>query len=137
MQRLASDTTPNLVLMTYDLARFAVTDLFFVPKQFFTPAIIEARPPLRDTARRAGWVGSKIVLRDVPESGKVWCVKGGEALPRDAVLEQWRSTLFLRGAGLAARGWLSPPLRSGRSSRETPSNWRFHTAALRATVAPH
>jgi type II restriction enzyme len=22
------------------------------------------------------------------------------------VLEQWRSTLFLRGAGLAARGWL-------------------------------
>jgi type II restriction enzyme len=106
MQRLASDTSPNLMLMNYDLARFAVTDLFFVPKQFFTPAIIEARPPLSPTARRAGWVGSKIVLRDVPESGKVWFVRGGEALAKDAVLEQWRSTLFLRDAGLAARGWL-------------------------------
>ena len=31
MQRLASDTSPNLMLMNYDLARFAVTDLFFVP----------------------------------------------------------------------------------------------------------
>jgi type II restriction enzyme len=99
MQRLASDTSPNLMLMNYDLARFAVTDLFFVPKQFFTPAIIEARPPLAATAQRAGWVGSKIVIRDVPESGKVWFVRGGEALERDAVLAQWRSTLFLRDAG--------------------------------------
>jgi len=104
--RLASDTSPNLMLMNYDLARFAVTDLFFVPKQFFTAAIIEARPPLAATARRAGWVGSKIVLRDVPESGKVWFVRGGEALGRDAVREQWRSTLFLRDANAAARGWL-------------------------------
>ena len=29
MQRLASDDSPNLMLMNYDLARFAVTDLFF------------------------------------------------------------------------------------------------------------
>ena len=34
-ERLAADTNPNLILMNYDLARFAVTDLFFVPKQFF------------------------------------------------------------------------------------------------------
>jgi type II restriction enzyme len=106
MQRLSSDTSPNLMLMNYDLARFAVTDLFFVPKHFFTPAIIEARPPLSPTARRAGWVGSKIVLRDVPESGKVWFIRGGAALEPEAVREQWRSTLFLRDTGLGARGWL-------------------------------
>jgi len=111
LQRLASDTSPNLMLMNYDLARFAVTDLFFVPKQFFTPAIIEARPPLAATARRAGWVGSKIVLRDVPEAGKVWFVKGGSALERAAVLAQWRSTLFLREAGVATRGWLIEVMR--------------------------
>ena len=104
--RLASDTSPNLMLMNYDLARFAVTDLFFVPKQFFTSAIIEARPPLAATARRAGWVGSRIVLQGVPESGKVWFVRGGAALDRGAVLAQWRSTLFLRDAGVGARGWL-------------------------------
>jgi len=106
LQRLASETNPNLMLMNYDLARFAVTDLFFVPKHFFVPEIIEERPPLAATARRAGWVGSNILLREVPASGKVWFVRGGEALGKPEVLEQWRSTLFLRDAGAAARGWL-------------------------------
>ena len=124
-----TDTNPNLALMSSDLARFAVTDFFFVPKQFFTPAIIEARPPLAATAQRAGWVGSKIVLRDVPESGKVWLVRGGEALGRDAVLEQWRSTLFLREEGQAARGWLIEVMKCaealGRESFELADVYAF------------
>jgi type II restriction enzyme len=107
MAPLASDTTPNLTLMSYNLERFRVTDLYFVPKQFFIPEIIEERPPLADTARRAGWVGSNIRLRDVPdESGKVWFVRDGEALPTDHVRERWRATLFLRDFGLSGRGWL-------------------------------
>jgi type II restriction enzyme len=104
--RLRSDTNPNLVLLGYDLARFAVRDLLFIPKHFFTPQIIEARAPLAPTARRAGWIGSNILLREVPESGKVWIVRGGEPIARDDVLRQWRSTLFLREEGAAARGWL-------------------------------
>jgi len=129
MRRLASDTNPNLALMSYDLGRFAVTDFFFVPKQFFTPAIIQERPPLAPTARRAGWIGSNIILRDVPETGKVWLVKGGEALPREAVLAQWRSTLFLREAGAAARGWLIEVMRCveaiGRDSFELADAYAF------------
>ena len=38
LQRLASDTSPNLALMNYDLARFAVTDLFFTPPDPLIPA---------------------------------------------------------------------------------------------------
>jgi type II restriction enzyme len=106
IERLKSDTSPNLTLMSYDLARFRGTDLFFIPKQFFTPEIIEKRRPLAPTARRAGWVGSNILLRDVPDSGKVWFVKDGESLPLDLVREKWRSTLFLRDFRLATRGWL-------------------------------
>jgi type II restriction enzyme len=118
--RLASDTSPNLMLMNYDLARFAVTELFCVPKQFFTASIIEERPPLAATARRAGWIGSKIVLKGVPESGKVWFVKGGEALEREAVRAQWRSTLFLREARPAARGWLIEVMKCAEAlGRET------------------
>jgi type II restriction enzyme len=106
MSRLASDTNPNLALMSYDLKRFTVTDFFFVPKQFFTATIIEERPPLAATAKRAGWIGSNILLRDVPDSGKVWFVRGGEALAVAAVRERWRSTLFLRDVRTSARGWL-------------------------------
>ncbi len=106
MARLASDTSPNLVVMGYDRKAFRVTDLFFVPKQFFVAEIIQARPPLSDTARRAGWIGSNILLGQVPDSGKVWFVRGGEAQPRERVLDQWRATLFLRRANPNARGWL-------------------------------
>ena len=57
-----------------------------------------------------GWIAD-ILLREVPASGKVWFVHGGEALGKEAVLEQWRSTLFLREAGVAARGWLIEVMR--------------------------
>ncbi|HTK36721.1 MAG TPA: DpnI domain-containing protein [Caulobacteraceae bacterium] len=104
--RLAASNNPNLVLMNYDLAARSVTDLFVMPKHFFVPEIIEERKPLAQTARRAGWVGCNILLKDVPEVGKIYVVRGGVALPKDAVLEQWSATLFLRDQSLAARGWL-------------------------------
>jgi type II restriction enzyme len=104
--RLGSDSNPNLALMCYDLTRFQVTDFFFVPKQFFTATIIQQRPPLAPTARRAGWVGSNILLREVPDSGKVWFVRGSAPLAKAEVMEKWHSTLFLREAGISARGWL-------------------------------
>ena len=104
--RIASPSNPNLMLLSYDLAKFGVTDLFFVPKQFFVREIIQERPPLAPNVRRAGWVGCNILIGRVPESGKGYFVRGGEVAPKDAVLEQWRSTLFLRKQSMAARGWL-------------------------------
>ena len=46
LRRLQSANNPSLLLMNYDLQRLAVTNLFVVPRHFFTPEIIEARPPL-------------------------------------------------------------------------------------------
>jgi type II restriction enzyme len=104
--RLAADNNPNLILLNYDLARRDVTDLFFVPRQFFVRAVIEERPPLAPTARRAGWVGCNIRLDAIPDSGKIFFVREREALPRADVMAKWASTLFLRRTGEAARGWL-------------------------------
>jgi type II restriction enzyme len=104
--RLAANNNPNLILMNYDLARLAVTDLFFVPKHFFVREVIQERPPLAPTARRAGWVGCNILLDAIPESGKIFFVREREPLPKGDVMAQWRRTLFLREAGAAARGWL-------------------------------
>lgn len=56
-RRLAADDNPNLFAMRYSFADKAVTDLIVVPKQFFTPEIIEARKPLGPNARRAAWQG--------------------------------------------------------------------------------
>jgi len=105
-ERLAAKNNPNLLLLNYDLKQFGVTNLFVVPKHFFVRDIIERRNPLAPTARRAGWIGSNILLDQVPNAGKIFLVQNGVSLPKDAVISKWRKTLFLRDQGLEARGWL-------------------------------
>src|SRR5271168_1765959 len=105
-ERLAASNNPNLFLMNYDLKSLAVVNLFIVPKHFFVREIIEERKPLAATARRAGWIGSNILLSRVPESGKIHIVQNGIVRPKEAVLQEWQKTLFLRDASLETRGWL-------------------------------
>ncbi len=105
-ERLAASNNPNLLLMNYDLKTLSVVNLFIVPKHFFVRDIIEERKPLAPTARRAGWIGSKILLGRVPEIGKIHIVQNGNIRSKDVVLEEWQKTLFLRSESLEARGWL-------------------------------
>lgn len=105
-QRLAGSANPNLMLMNYDLQTLSVKSLCVVPKHFFVREIIEERKPLANTARRAGWVGCNILLNRIPDSGKIFYIRNGEVLPKDAVLDKWRQTLFLRDENVEARGWL-------------------------------
>ncbi len=105
-ERLAADNNPNLLLLNYDLKRLSVTNLLVVPKHFFVRAIIEKRKPLASTARRAGWIGSHILLNEIPQSGKIYIVRGGQVEPKESVLAKWQQTLFLRGETQEGRGWL-------------------------------
>jgi hypothetical protein len=105
-ERLAADNNPNLFLMNYDLKQLSVTNLFVVPKHFFVREIIEERKPLAPTARRAGWIGSNILLNQIPQSGKIYIVRDGRVANKDSVLTQWSRTLFLRDQRQDARGWL-------------------------------
>jgi type II restriction enzyme len=105
-ERLAADNNPNLFLMNYDFGQLSVINLFVVPKHFFIRDIIQERKPLAATARRAGWIGSHILLNKIPESGKIFIIRNGQIEPKDAVLAKWNKTLFLRDEGQEARGWL-------------------------------
>jgi type II restriction enzyme len=104
--RLASSENPNLMLLKYDQAAKVVTDVCVVPKHFFIPDIIEQRPPLSLTARRAGWIGSNILLNRIPESGRIYVVRNNEALAKNDVISKWQRTLFLRDEELGSRRWL-------------------------------
>jgi type II restriction enzyme len=104
--RLAANNNPNLFLLNYDFKRLSVTNLFVVPKHFFVREIIEERKPLAPTARRAGWIGSNILLNEVPQSGKIFIVRAGRPVSKGTVLAEWKRTLFLRDQGQEARGWL-------------------------------
>lgn len=105
-ERLAASNNPNLLLMNYDVKSLSVINLLIVPKHFFVREIIEELKPLAATARRAGWIGSNIIQSRVPESGKIRIVKDGVVRPKDAVLEEWQRTLFLRNESPETRGWL-------------------------------
>ena len=104
--RLAANNNPNLFLLNYDLKQLSVTNFFVVPKHFFVREIIEERKPLAPTARRAGWIGSNILLSEIPQSGKIFIVRSGQLEPKESVLSKWQRTLFLRDQGQEGRGWL-------------------------------
>jgi type II restriction enzyme len=105
-ERVAATNNPNLMLMNYDVRALKVKTLCVVPKHFFVRDIIQARKSLAATARRAGWVGCNILLKDVPEAGKIFYVKDGHVLPKDIILQKWQQTLFLRRGSATARGWV-------------------------------
>lgn len=129
MKRLAANNNPSLVLLGYDKTKKTVTNLAVVPKHFFIADIIQERPPLAPTARRAGWVGCNILLSKVPEVGKITVVRNGELVPKKSVLEQWKQTRFLREERPAARGWLIEVMKCveaiGRAEFEIADVYRF------------
>jgi type II restriction enzyme len=129
MARLVADNNPSLVLLGYDKVKKSVTNLSVVPRHFFVPDIIQERPPLAPTARRAGWVGCNILLHKVPEAGRIIVVRNGELMPKDQVLERWKQTCFLRDERPAARGWLIEVMKCvemiGRAEFEIADVYRF------------
>jgi len=112
IERLKSATNPNLMLVNYDAEQLQVRSVCVVPRHFFIPDIIQKRPPLAETARRAGWIGSNILLGRVPEAGRIFILRNGVEIPKADVLQRWKQTLFLRGSGLEARGWLLEVMRA-------------------------
>jgi type II restriction enzyme len=107
IQRLGASTNPNLFLLNYDVKSLRVTNLVIIPKHFFTVELIEERKPLLPTARRAGWVGCRILLDGIPEAGRIAIIRNGVVEPKAEVRRKWQRTLFLRQQrDLEAKSWL-------------------------------
>ena len=107
IERLIGNHNPNLFLLAYSIRNYEVLNFLVIPKYFFVPQIIEKRKPLSQIARRAGWVGCNIVLDNITQAGKIFYIKNKEILPKTAILESWRKTLFLnKEPKITDRGWV-------------------------------
>ena len=104
IERITSLRNPNLFVMTY--SNWAVNNLMLIPNHFFTPSIIEKRPPLKDTAKRAGWVGCNIGIGEIPDSGRIFIVKNSIQEDKSKVIELYQRSLYLKTERLDRRGWL-------------------------------
>ena len=96
---------PHYAFLDYSRNSWTVTGLFVVPGHFITRGVIQRRNPLKHSARRAGWVGSNILLREIPEDGKIGLIS--ESAPRDPdiVRGEWRRVEFLVTDARASGGW--------------------------------
>jgi type II restriction enzyme len=107
IERLNSSSNPNLLLLQYDPRALAVVNLVVVTKYFFIPDLIIKRPPLSTAARRAGWIGCKILLKGIPAAGRKSLISNSTVEPKSKVLENWRRTLFLQDQkDLMSKGWV-------------------------------
>ena len=98
-------TVPHYAFLNYDRASWIVTDLFVVPGHLIGRGSIQRRNPLGPKARRAGWVGSSILLGDVPEDGRIWIVSGNSISNPSDVRKKWQRMAFLGTDVRASRGW--------------------------------
>lgn len=106
IQRIHAVNNPNFFFMHYGKNDLKVKNFIMVPKHFFVPEIIEKRKPLSNTARRAGWVGCNIVLKNVPEEGRIYIVRNGIEESIDNVVSKVKKTDFISEYKLDARGWV-------------------------------
>ena len=97
MRAIAKGQAPHYAFLQYSMLTSTVTDLFVVPGHFLSPAVVEKRPPLPPHARRAGWVGSNILLGQLPREARVHVVEAGHSRSASKVRAYWQRYGFLAG----------------------------------------
>ena len=108
---IKKNKTPNLLVLHYNSQNFCAENLLVVPRYFLTLSCIEARKPLSQNARRAGWIGCNIVLREIPVDGKIPIIKERKIVSPDAVRKNFERFRFLAGKKYDVRGWTADILK--------------------------
>jgi type II restriction enzyme len=104
MRRIRENTTPTLLLLEYS-ATWSVRNLTAIHHSFITPSVIQCRPPLSVTARRAGWVGCNILLGAIPPEARVPMIESGKAREPKQVRSEFRKPEKLAMRSVSERNW--------------------------------
>ncbi|MDT5272084.1 MAG: hypothetical protein QOH49_4270 [Acidobacteriota bacterium] len=102
---ILKDSTPNLYALHYERTSWRVRNLILVPHFALSISAIEARAPLAATARRAGWVGCNIVLKNIPSDARIKLIADGVPALPDSVRESFRRLKPLEEISVQERGW--------------------------------
>jgi type II restriction enzyme len=82
-----------------------------IPRYFLTLSSIEPRKPLSQNARRAGWVGCNILLKEIPVDGKIAIIKDRRLVSPETVRLGYYRFRFLSEKKYDVRGWTADVLR--------------------------
>ena len=121
---------PTYAFLNYDRHSLKVSNLFVVPGHFITESAIQARTPLPPSARRAGWIGSNILLSKLAPDGRISLVSDGIATDPKTTRELWRKFRFLNTDPAAAGGWGSEVLAAVREIQVATQTGQFTLQAF-------
>ena len=105
MKAIREDRTPNLFVLQYDRNTWRVRNVLLVPQFAFSPSAILKRKPLAVTARRAGWIGCNIVLKNIPDRARISIVVDEIPRSRTEVRQRFREVEPLKDISISQRGW--------------------------------
>jgi type II restriction enzyme len=111
MRAIMEDRTPNLFLLHYDRFLWDVRNVILIPHFAFSPSAIDKRKPLEPTARRAGWIGCFINLRNIPREARIPLVKESLITPQKEVRRRFKRLKTLKSVTATERGWTLDVLR--------------------------
>lgn len=77
-----------------------------IPKFYFAPDTILARPPLGPNAKRAGWQGCTIHLDRIPLSARLYYMQDAVITPPSEVVRRFNANRFMLGVEQTERTWL-------------------------------
>lgn len=135
MEAIRAGRAPHYAFLHYSAAEWQVKGLFVVPGHFFTPSLVQKRPPLPPTARRAGWVGSNIRLGALPDEARVTVVADGIVRDANDVRSDWARFRFLQTDKRAQGGWGAAVLTCVRSVVRNTGSSRFTLREFYAAYA--
>jgi len=101
---IRSESIPNLFVLQYSPS-WLVQNILLVPYFFVTESAIEKRKPLGQSARRKGWVGCNILLREIPLDGKLRMVSNGIVTDAGEIRRQFHRIKPLADLNVQLRGW--------------------------------
>jgi len=108
IQAIYSYSVPNFFFMSYSPMFDYIIELIIVPKEFILPGIIKKRKPLSQRAKRRGWTGCNISLKEIPYSGKIYLIKDKNVIPASHVLKNIQKVSYYRKIkNVDQRGWLA------------------------------
>lgn len=113
LQLVTSGKAPTLCLLEHT-GEWQVRSLTAFHSSFLVPDVVEKRPPLAPTARRAGWVGCNIRLDHIDSDGEIAVVDNCVVQPVAEVRKRFQRFLPLAGKSAEQRGWTLLTLRMVR-----------------------
>ncbi len=110
IEAIYNNNAPNFSFMQYSPKDWLIDNLFIVPNFFFTKSCIEIRKPLTANARRAGWIGCNILLKNLPKISKIAVIDNRIMREKEYVHNEWKKLSFMKNEMAEARAWTSDVL---------------------------